>query len=230
MSTSKIILQALPRDKQKRLKDLQGDDRVPGILYGHQVKNQPVECDNREFHKVFKKAGESTVIDLQVEGKSFSVLIHQIAYDPVTDDYIHVDFFAPNMSKEVTTNVPVRLTGESIGVKEMGGILIRNRDTITVKCLPKDLPHEIAIDISVLENFHDTVTIADLNLPQTVSLLEGEEEIIISLQPPRKEEEATPTAEGEEGAEGDVTTAESSDGEKKEGDESGDGKKEEGKK
>ena len=222
MSTSVITLQALPRDKKKGLKDLQRDSLVPGILYGHQVKNQLVECDNRGFHKVFKKAGESTVIDLQVEGKSIPVLIHQIAYDSVTDDYIHIDFFAPNMSKEVTTNVPVRLTGESLGVKDMGGILVRNRDTITVKCLPKDLPHEIVIDISVLENLHDTVTVADLNLSQAVTSLDGGEEIIISLQPPRKEEEEKPsTAEGEE-ATGDTTTAEASDSNKKEEEGGGD--------
>lgn len=216
MTASSITLQANPRERKNDVKHLRKRGFVPGVLYGYKVENQPVECIYQEFHKVFASAGESTVINLQVEGKTFPVLIHQIAYDPVTNAYDHIDFFVPDMSKEVTTNVPIRITGESLGVKELGGILVRNRENVTVKCLPKDLPHNITIDISVLENFHDTVTVSDLNLPDVVTLLEAEDEILISVQPPRKEEEVVvaPAAEGE-AAEGEETTAEAAEGEEK---------------
>ena len=182
----------------KAVKNVRKRSAIPGILYGFKVENQPVECAEQEFHKVFVKAGESTVVDLQVDGKSIPVLIHHISFEPVSGRYQHIDFLALDMAKEVTTKVPLRTVGEAPGVKELGGILVHNRDTVSIKCLPKDLPHAIEVDLGSLKIFHDTITVAALTIPPRVKILEKPEEILVSLQPPRKEEEA-PVAAAAEG-------------------------------
>ena len=146
--TTAIPLSTKPRDTAKPLaKDFRQQEPVPCLLYGHNVKNQSLVCDYQDLHNVFVKAGENTLIGLEAEGKSISVLIHQVDFHPVSGRFIHVDFYAPDMTKEITTNIPIRTKGESIGVKDGGGILITHRKTITVKSLPKDLHHEIAEDL-----------------------------------------------------------------------------------
>jgi len=217
MTSAPISLEVSPRDtKASRAKDLRQAERVPGVLYGFNVKNQPVDCSYQGFHKVYLQAGESTVIELKVMdstgspqgSKTVPVLIHEMSFDPVTGKYAHVDFYAVDMSKEVTAQIPIRTVGEAPGVKDLGGVLVRNRDSITVKCLPKYLPHDIEIDLSALENFHDTITLADIKVPANVTVEEKPDEILASVQPPRKEEEEEkPAAEvpaGEVPVEGEV--------------------------
>lgn len=186
-------LNVLPRNMfGKKVKHLRKRKRIPGILYGYKMKNQPVECNEQEFHKVFLQAGESTVVDLEINDKKVPVLIHQIALDPVSGSYAHVDFLALDLTKEVSTRVPLRIIGEAPGVKELGGVLVHHRETLTVRCLPKDLPHVIDVGVSNLKNFHDAVTVAALHLPPNVKIEEKPDEILVSLQPPRKEEEELP--------------------------------------
>lgn len=181
----------------KHAKALRRQNKVIGVLYGFKVENTPIECMEKEFHKVYVQAGESTIVDLQLEKKSIPVLIHDIAFDPITGQYTHVDFLALDLTKEVTTHVPLTLTGESSGVKELGGVLVRNRDTLTVRCLPKNLPHAIEVDISSLQNFHDSITVSALRIPANVKIEEKPDEIIASLIPPRKEEEVAPAVTAE---------------------------------
>jgi large subunit ribosomal protein L25 len=214
MTKVTITLKAEPRS-QKRAKDLRKEKRVPGVLYGFDVENQPLECNEQAFHRVFVQAGESTVIDLDLSGSTVPVLIHEVSFDPVTSAYAHVDFFAPDMTKEVTAKIALRITGEAPAVKNLGAILVRNRDTVTVRCLPKDLPHDIPVDISLLENFHDAVLVSALSLPSTVAVLEEGDEIVASVQPPRKEEEGEKAAP----AEGEVAEGMAAEGEAVAGDE-----------
>ncbi len=216
-----IALKATKRDASGKAKDIRRNELVPGVLYGHKTENQPIQCEYQAFHKTYVDAGESTIVELDVEGKKTSVLIQSLHLDPVTGSYEHVDFFAPDMMKEVTTNVPIKTINEAPGVKEQGGVLVRNRDQVSVKCLPKDLPHEIVIDLTPLENFHDAVNVKDLTIPGEVTIMEDPNTLIVSIAPPRKEEEVKPViAEGEEGeaapAEGEEGTKEGEGEEKKE--------------
>ncbi len=206
-----ITLTALPRDSKKKAKELRRAGQVPGVVYGPKTKNISIECKYQELHKAYVAAGESTIVELSVEGKNIPVLIHELHFDPMTGDYEHIDFFALDMTKEVTTNVPIRTVGEAPGVKELGGILVKNKDHVTVKCLPKDLPHDIEVDLSKLVNFYDAVTVGSLSIPKGVKILDEAEEILVSIAPPRKEEEETPVVAAV--AEGEVAAGEAAAGE-----------------
>ncbi len=170
--------------------------RIPAVLYGHNVKNKNLWLDSVEFTHVFDRVGESGIIELTVEDdkKPVPVTIRDIQRDPLTHKIIHADLYQVKMSEEMTADVPLVLSGESPAVK-MGGTLIHAIDTLAVKCLPKDLPHEITVDISSLKTFDDHISVADLKVPEGVTVLTEPEVIVASVSAPRVEKEETDSSE-----------------------------------
>lgn len=161
---------------------------IPAVLYGADIENMSLEIDRKSFAKVFKDVGE-TLIDLDVEGKKYSVLIHDTQVNPLTQDLIHVDFYQPNLKEEVETEVPIELVGEAPALK-LGGTLIVNMKEISVRALPKDLPSKIIIDVSSLATFEDEITAKDIKLPQGVTIeIENPEEVIAQVVEPENVEE-----------------------------------------
>jgi len=190
-----ITLKASARDTAKKGKTIRKEGLIPGTVYGPKTKNVDLCFAYQEFHKVYVAAGESTLVELEMSSGKVPVLIHALQFHPVTGDFIHIDLFAPDMTKEITANVPLRIVGEAPGVKEQGGVIVRNRDHVTVKCLPKDLPHDIEVDISVLVNFHDSIMVSQLKVSAAVKITDDAETFLISLIPPRAEEaEVAPVA------------------------------------
>jgi large subunit ribosomal protein L25 len=194
--------------------------KVPGIVYGHDMENMAIECDANTLHKVFVKAGESVLVELEVEGKKIPVLFKDISFHPVSSREMHVDFYAVNMKEEIETLVPVHFTGESLAIKDLSGVLLTPLTEVTVRCLPKDLPSQLVVDISSLNTFEDVILVKDIPLPTGVTVMDDPEALIAAVQEPRKEEEEPVVAAPAEGeaaaaapAEGAAPAAE---GEKKE--------------
>lgn len=183
------------RTKDAKAKQLRKQGVLPGILYGFSVGNQTVQCEGRAFAKVFEKASESTIVDLEWEGRKIPVLIHAVETHPVTGHYLHVDFLAIDMQREVTTHIPLVTTGVSPAVKDLGGVLVFARNMVTVTCLPQHLPSSIAIDVTPLAHLRDTVRVAQIPLPAGVKILEPSTEILLTVVPPREEEVEEPKAE-----------------------------------
>lgn len=203
-----IPLSVSARDAKENVKSLRKAGDVPGVVYGNTTKNTPIKCNAKALHGVYVKAGENTLVDVDLGGKKVACLIHAISFDPVTSAYEHVDFYAVDMTKKVTTHVPVIFQGESPAVKTLGGVLLTVHSQLEVTCLPTDIPSHFTVDISVLENLRDSITVAKLKVPTGVTIKESPETAIIIVQEPRKEEvievvAATP-AEGAVPAEGGV--------------------------
>jgi len=95
----------------------------------------------KEFEKIYKEAGESSLVSLEVEGKNFLVLIHDLKRDSLTNGPIHVDFYQPKLDEEIEITVPLVFEGEAAGVKDFGGTLVKNIHEVEVKAFPKNLPH-----------------------------------------------------------------------------------------
>lgn len=200
---------------------------IPCNYYGFEKENQVFEVDYQTFRRTFEKAGGNTVIELDIDGKNkINVLVHDVDYDPVSDEYTHVDFKFVDLDKEVTADIPLIAIGESKAVREDGGTLMQNRDTLTVKCIAKILPSELEFDISVLEDFQSSIHVSAIKLPEGVVAVDDEGLTIATVIAPREEEVeevVEEVAEGEEGADGEAK--EGGEGEAKEG---GDDKKEGG--
>lgn len=219
----KIQLKAQNRELKTNVKKQRKSGLIPAVLYGHKIENQNLLLNLGEFEKVFRKAGESTIIELTTDdGKNHPVLIHDVQYHALTSKPIHADFFAVNMSEKLKAKVALEFVGESKAVKTAGGVLVKSINEVEVECLPNDLPHNIEVDISKLENFGEAIHIKDLKVTGKVHILGNPEDVVAKVQPPRDvEAELTPVVEDvskvEGAAEDKPVSAEAGDkGEKKE--------------
>ena len=133
------------------------------------------------------------MIDLVGKGVEAEALIYDIDRDPVTDEPRHADFYVFEKGKKIEISVPLEFVGVSPAVKDMGGTLLKVMHEIEIEALPKDLPHNIGVDISSLINFDSQILAKDINLPQGVVLATRPEEVIASVYETKEEvEEAAP--------------------------------------
>ena len=126
---------------------------------------------------------------LDVGGKSFNVLIHDVSYDPVRDMPIHADFHAVRMDKVIRTHVPLVFIGESPAVKNEGGVLVRVVQELEVEALPQNLPHELMVELSSLATIGSTLHARDIMLQTGVTLLVDLGETIAVVEAPRSEDD-----------------------------------------
>lgn len=169
---------------------LRREGLVPAVLYGHNIPSQNLEVDARVFEKIYKAAGESTLVDLQVgEGAPVKVLIQEVAKHHINLKPIHVDFYQVSMTEKLKVTIPLKFKGESAAIKELGGVLVKNLQELEVECLPQDLVHEIEVDISSLRTFEDALAVKDLKIPSGITVLTRAEETVVLAQAPKAEEE-----------------------------------------
>lgn len=173
----------------KKVKKLRQNGILPGVLYGPEVKNLSLEMDLKEFEKVYKEAGESSLVSLEVGKDKFLVLIHDIKKDPLTGKAIHVDFYQPILTEEVEAAVPIVFEGEAPAVKELGGTLVKEIQELEVKALPQNLPHELKVNVESLKTFEDEILVKDLKVAEGVKIQREPDEIIAVVTPPEKVEE-----------------------------------------
>lgn len=155
----------------KRAKDELAKLRIPAVLYGQGVVPQSLSLPRTEFARVFAAAGSSSLIDVQIEGgDTVKAVIKAVQGHVLSLEPVHVDLHQVRMDQLMTAEVSLKFVGESPAVKIHGGTLIKSMDTVTVHCLPGNLPHEIEVDLSVLATPEDAITVASLVLPKGVEV------------------------------------------------------------
>ena len=177
----------------KKLEPFRKKGKLPAVLYGPKEKTRPIFISLKDFKKLWNEAGESTVIQLNLGDIKKEVLIQDVAMDPVKGEPVHVDFYAVQMDKPIQASVSLVFGGISPAVKNLGGILVKVMHEIEVEALPKNLPHELSVDISILVNFEDKISAKAVILPQGVKLISNPDETIALIEAPREEE--SPAAE-----------------------------------
>jgi len=177
------------KDLGKKVKQARKKGIIPAVLYGPKIENISLEIDLKEFEKVYREAGESSLIQLQVDKKDFLVLIHAVEIDAVSQKPIHIDFYQPRLDEEITATVPLVFEGVSPAVKDLGGTLVKNIHELEVKALPQNLPHEVKVDIGSLGTFEDDISIKDLAVPEGVKILKEQDETVVFVAEPEKVEE-----------------------------------------
>lgn len=163
------LLSALKRaEKGEKVRE-QG--QLPAVVYGAGKEATSIVLNLPEFLKLYKESGDSSLIDLSIDGKNVGkVLVQEAQYDPVSDRLIHVDFRLIDMTKTLTTKVALHYIGESPAVKGAGGTMVTNLFEVEVQCLPKDLVSHIDVDISALKTFDDVIKVKDLVLPDGIKV------------------------------------------------------------
>ena len=188
----------------KKVKRLRREGKLPAILYGPTVEEPiPLVLDYAEAYKTIRSLGPSALIDLEVDGETYTTIIRERQRDVITGKLLHVDFQAVSMTEEVESEVAIVLKGEAPAAKHYGATIVQELETLDVEALPQDLPESIVVDISVLEEPGDTITVGDLVLPPGVKVLNPPDEVIVAAVGPEEEAEEE-ELEAVEGAEPEV--------------------------
>ena len=195
----------------RKVKTLRNEGLVPASVYGKKVKSLSLQLNLKDFSSVLSSAGETSVINLSVKGEDSArpVLIHQIQKHPVTDKIISIDFYQVDLKEKVTVKIPVEIKGGSPVVGQQQGILIQPANEVEVEALPNDLPEKFEIEVSSLTEVGQAITVENLKVPQGVTVLTPQNQVLAKIEPLAAEEvapapvvEETPTAEGEVTPEG----------------------------
>jgi large subunit ribosomal protein L25 len=189
----------------RKVKKLRNEGIIPANIYGADFKSLAVQLDAKEFAKVYLKAGETSLVELQLgkEKNSIPVLIHNVQIDPLEGHVLHVDFFKVNLKKKVTANVPLVLVGVSPAEKQGLGTLVQHINDVEVEALPTDLPENITVDISNLTEVDQAILIKDLEYDKKkVDLKVDPEEVVVKIEVQKVEVEVAPAPVPEEGVEG----------------------------
>ena len=180
---------------------LRKSGKMPAVFYGPKEKSTPIVISQVEFIKVWKKAGESSVIALTVATKTgatahdeHEALIHAIDVHPVTGMPRHADFYVIEKGKKVKVDVKLTFDGVAPAVKDLGGILVKVLREVEIEAVAKDLPSELHVDIAALVDMKSVISAKDIKLPTGVTLITREDEIVASIAEAKEEVEEAPTA------------------------------------
>lgn len=198
---------------KKASKALRNAGMVPCVVYGGE---KPLHFSAHElaFRDLVYTPNAHTVVVVLEDGKKLQAIMQDIQFHPVNDKILHVDFYQLFPDKELTMNIPVKLLGNSPGVRNGGRLLFRKR-LLAIKALPDNLPDFFDIDISTLK-IGDNITVESL-LNDKFSILHPETTVVVQVKTARaaivveEDEEEGDEIEGAEGAEGEATAAETAD-------------------
>jgi large subunit ribosomal protein L25 len=172
-------LHALPRESKTNLEALRASERVPAVVYGTGIVSTPLSVDKKDFIKLYREIGETSVLQLVVGSDTHNVLIHDIQLNPVNNFVIHVDFLRVDMNKKVTVSVPVVYVGEAPAEKMGLGVLVKALQEIEIEVLPNEIPHEFTVDVSGLETLEANIYARDIALPASAELV-TEPDVIVA--------------------------------------------------
>lgn len=206
MAEFKLPVSIREKVSSKVLERSRKEGKIPAVLYGHGMEPQMFWVNALTFVKTYTAAGGSSIISLTPEtGKSSNVIVQDIEHDPMTNRVSHIDFYQVRMDEELETHVPLEFVNESPAVREMGGVLVKTLEEILVSCLPKDLPHSLSVDLSLIKDFSTHIQVKDLKIPAGVKVLAEEETMVALVEAPRTEAQME---ELNEKVEADVTKVE----------------------
>ncbi len=182
-----ITLDVEKRDLKEKVSKIRKEGKIPAVFYGKKEKTTPIQLPYNVFEKALKEAGESTIIHLKGTGIDVDALIADVDFDPVTDNPRHADFHAVEKDKKIEVKVSLEFIGIAPAVKDLGGILVKVMHEVEIEALPKDLPHNLSVDISKLATFDSVITAGDIKLPAGVELMVKPSEIVASVYEPKEE-------------------------------------------
>jgi large subunit ribosomal protein L25 len=191
---TKISLQAGKRKVTgRKVKNLRKGGVLPANIYGRDVKSVAIEINSREFREVFKKAGETGIVEVALAKETRPVLIHNVQVHPATGEILHVDFLQVNLKEKVSAQIPVELVGESPAEKSGVGTAVLLVQELEVEALPGDMIPKFEIDATKLTEVDQVVKISDLKYDsKKIEVKADLETIVAKVEPPQKEEVIQP--------------------------------------
>ncbi len=195
-----LELRATPREVigGKQIKALRREDVVPGIIYGHGIEPIAVQFDSREIERAINQAGTSSTVQVYVEGihDPYLAIFRDVQYHTLKRNVIHLDLQALNLKETVRVPVSVVLTGKSPAVEDLGGVLLHVLNELEIEALPTALVPSIEVDISVLTQIGQSITVSDIVPPSGVTILSAPHDFVVQvIYAEEEKEEAKVVAE-----------------------------------
>ncbi len=205
----------------KKVRFLRRQGITPAHLYGHNVEPLPLQCDTVRLRQVLSRTGTTGLIELKVDKarKTRAVMTREIQKDARTGELIHVDFYQVRMEEKIRVEVPIVHIGEPPALKMKENFLSTELDTLSVECLPNEIPAQIELDLSILEETDQSIHVSDIVMDDNITVLTHPEQLIVKISTGfiekeiEEEEELeleAELAEGEEAPEEKAQEAESS--------------------
>jgi len=198
-----IVLNAEPRTVTgKEVNRLRREGWVPAVIYGPAVGSRPLQIEARQAEAVLGKVGTSHLLSLHIAGEKapVQVLVRDLQRDPIHRQMVHIDLYQVEMGKPITVEVPLVWVNESPVVVRRDGVLLQGAETVEIECLPGDLIDSIEVDLSLLTEVDQQITVGDLAVPARVRVLSDPAEMIVRVAPSEEraeeEEVAAPPMEG----------------------------------
>ncbi|RKD28817.1 50S ribosomal protein L25 [Thermohalobacter berrensis] len=151
---------------------------VPGVLYGQNLTNYPLEIDAKELNRIIRQYGQNALIDIDVNGVKYPAIIKEVQRDPVNGRIIHVDFQYINTEKKIHTTVPIVLSGKEQAEKR--GVLQQQVKDLEIECYPNSVPKHIKVNVSNLP-VGKSLKVSDVEFGEELTVLNDNNEIIVSL-------------------------------------------------
>ena len=184
-----LTLKGELRAKTDKPANIRQKGLIPAVFYGKKEASTPIAIKLKDFLKVWKEAGESSVVTLDTETGNKEALIQDVDLDPVTGNPRHADFYVFEKGHKVEVAIPIEFIGVSAAIKDLGGSLVKVIHEMKIEAQPADLPHRIEVDIAPLANFGDQILAKDVSLPNGVESKLNPEEVVATVAAPREEKE-----------------------------------------
>jgi large subunit ribosomal protein L25 len=186
----KIAIEATKRTiKGKQVGALRRQGLLPAVMYGHGFESTPITLNLRDATKVLSMTTSSSLVNINLEGKTTSVLVREKQRDYIRGTLRHVDFQVVSLTEKLRTTVEIVLTGTSPAVRDFNGVMVTSVNTLEVECFPQDLPERIIVDVSVLAKIGDAVFVRDVKLSDKVEILTDLDEVIVNVTSVAEEKE-----------------------------------------
>jgi large subunit ribosomal protein L25 len=215
----KLTLETEKRDiVGKKVKQLRKKGLIPANVFGPGFQSVSLTVDAKNFQQAYRVAHETGIVYLKLGTDLIPTLVRTVQKHPVDSNILHVDFRKIDLKQKIETTVPIEVVGESIAVTQLGGVLLKQHDQLTIEALPEDIPEHIEVDISTITELGQDIRVSTLTKSTAYEIKEEPDTVIVSVIAHKEEsitpettaaapevigEEAAP-AEGE-GAEGEAT-------------------------
>ena len=213
------ILKAIKRTSTStgQVNKLRSDGFIPAILYGGKKSNLKISIKKLHLQDFIKtETFMSKIFDMEIDGNAEKVLPRDIAYDPVSDEPIHIDFVRIAKGSKLTLEIPVKFINQdkSLGLKK-GGVLNIVRRKVELKCPTENIPNEIVVDLGNTE-INSSLKISSVKLPENVTPTIADRDFVIAtiapptilVEPEKTDEEAPAEGTTEDATEEAATTEE----------------------
>ncbi|HEV2010361.1 MAG TPA: 50S ribosomal protein L25 [Candidatus Limnocylindria bacterium] len=195
----------------KKVGALRREGRLPAVIFGGHADSTPVETDTSTFQKGYRRWGQTTLLSLTgLDGGEVPVLVHDVSREPRTGSLLHVDFARVSLTEKTHAEVPLHFAGESPAVRTHGGVMVHALSEVRIEAFPQDIPHQIEVDLSRIEQIEDTLYVRDLVVDASkIEILNDGDQVVAKAVAPRAEEVVAPVVAAEgEAVEGEVAEGE----------------------